>query len=202
MAEQLTPIKGKEFMAKILAGEKSFNNLKLEEGFDFNSCEGFAEMISYLLAADLRLMPIMLVNSDLSHCIAKNLYLPYARAQGANFMGAGIIGSTFNGADLFWARFDGADLRASDLVGVNLTKGSLYEADLRGGDISKSDLFSTDLNGAKFQLTELCNMHNLEYAVNIKKAHFSGAIVTEAERAIIRKELGFRKYFTWLTLKK
>ncbi len=201
MAEQLTPIKGDEFIVKLLNGERSFQNVKLEEGFDFNSHDGFAEMLDYLRTADLKLSPVRLVNSDFSHCIAKNLYLPYVRAQGADFIGADFLGSIFDGADFFWAKFDNADLRVSDIVGVDLIKGSLYEADLRGSNLSRSDFHGTNLEGAKFRLAELCDMRDFEYAINLKKAHFSGAIVTDRERAIIRKSLGFRKYFTRLELK-
>ena len=145
MAEQLTPIKGAELITKILGGEKCFSGVKLEEGFDFNSHDGFAELLNYLRNADLKLLPIRMVNSDLSHCIAKNLYLPYVRAQDADFIGADFLGATFDGADFFWAKFNRADLRVSNLFGVNFTKGRLYETDFRGGNLSTSDLRDTDL---------------------------------------------------------
>lgn len=48
MVYKLNEMEGKEFINKILEGEKDFSGIKLKYGFDLSSYEAFEELNSYL----------------------------------------------------------------------------------------------------------------------------------------------------------
>jgi len=48
MTTQLIFVKGKEFIKKILSGERDFSGIELEEGFDLCGDDSFDELQEYL----------------------------------------------------------------------------------------------------------------------------------------------------------
>ena len=64
MPAQLTQVSGKEFVGKILQGERDFSGISLEPQFDLGHYEGFEEMQAYLKKQDLRKNPVIIDNSE------------------------------------------------------------------------------------------------------------------------------------------
>src|SRR3989344_2581987 len=195
MKDVVKYMKGKDFVKKILEGERDFSRIKLENGFNLTDFEGFRDLQTYLQEADLQKYPIILDYAALMYINASGLYLPYvngrkinleranlerANLEGANFWEANLREANFWGAN-FWeanlreANFWGAILWSADLSGADLSEANLWGADLAGADLSGAILWRANLEIAR----------KLETVLNLDKANLYGAIVTEKERAII-----------------
>jgi uncharacterized protein YjbI with pentapeptide repeats len=114
-------MKGEEFIKKILAGERDFSGIKLEEGFDLSGHESYAELQGYLRKAQesFKESPIILDNSELRHIKANELYLPFVRGREANL----------KEADLREAYLEGANLKKANLKGAKNLETALHVED-------------------------------------------------------------------------
>jgi len=165
MATTLNYLAGKDFVRKVLAGERDFSRTKLEEGFDLTGHEGFSEMQMYLKNTNLNEVRLNLNDSEWRQVTARELHLPF-----------------FNGknVDLYKANLRGANLYKANFGGANL-----YKANFGGADLYKANLGGADLRG----VTNLGNTKNLQDAI------FDETIVTEVEKAIIEECLKKRRLF-------
>ena len=82
---------GREFISKILAGEKDFSGIRIEKGFDLHGYEIFEEMKRYLCGERLHINPIIIRDSEFRYIKAAGLYLPYTQGVGADFEGANLV---------------------------------------------------------------------------------------------------------------
>src|SRR3989344_3052137 len=210
MKDVVKYMKGKDFVKKILEGERDFSSIKLEDSFNLSGFKGFEDLQRYLKKADLRHYPIILDYAKLISIQASGLYLPYvngvcinleeadleraklweAKLVGANLSGAILMGANLEeailqrtnlvGANLVGANLDGADLRGANLVGANLGG-----EDLRGADLGQANLEGVNLKRTNLRKANLEIARKLETIINLGKAKLYGAIVTEKERAII-----------------
>jgi uncharacterized protein YjbI with pentapeptide repeats len=194
MEKKLRFMKGEEFVQKILSGERDFSNIELENNFDLSSHDGFDDLQSYLKSADLEEKPIMVQNSKFRQLDADGIFMPYLKANNANFKHATFMGANFENAQL-----KNADLRYAKLAQVNMKNSYLVNADLRQADLYLSSLIGTiltgvDLAGASLQYTNmqsavLKGIKNLVLARFVETTNFQFADLTEKEKSIIRNEL-------------
>jgi len=91
MVTRLKDMGGREFISKILAGEKDFSGIRIEKGFDLHGYEIFEEMKRYLCGERLHINPIIIRDSEFRYIKAAGLYLPYTQGVGANFEGANLV---------------------------------------------------------------------------------------------------------------
>lgn len=117
---KLTPMRGEEFVKRILDGEREFSNIELEKGFNLSGYEGFNELQNYLKNYDLRENPVIINNSDFSYVRADGLYLPYVQGIRAKFEKAYLREADLLGASLMKAYLKGAYLLGANLKGAYL----------------------------------------------------------------------------------
>jgi uncharacterized protein YjbI with pentapeptide repeats len=194
MAKKLIFMKGQEFVQKTISGERDFSNIELEQNFDLSGYEGFGELQTYLLAADLKERPLIVENSKFRQLDADGIYLPFLKANNVNFKHA-----TFMGANFENAHFKNADFRYAKLTQANMKNSNLENSDLRQSDLYLSSLIGTVLMGADFsgaslqytnmQAADLKGIKNLELARFVGTANFQFAKLTEKEKSVIRDEL-------------
>jgi len=194
MATQLIFVKGKEFIKKILSGERDFSGIELEEGFDLCGDEGFDELQKYLKKCEFKENPINIEGSKLRHLDADGIYLPFVRAEGVNLKHAALMGANLENAQL-----EMSDLRYARLSRVKLIGANLRNADLRLADLNLAFLIKAILTGADFEAADLeyTNMKsanlkgvkNLQWARFLKTANFQFAEITDKEKEIIRQAL-------------
>ena len=91
MVTRLKDMGGREFISKILAGEKDFSGIRIEKGFDLHGYEIFEEMKRYLCGERLHINPIIIRDSEFRYIKAAGLYLPYTQGVGADFEGANLV---------------------------------------------------------------------------------------------------------------
>ncbi len=194
MATQLIFVKGKEFIKKILSGERDFSGIELEEGFDLCGDDSFDELQEYLKKCDFKENPINIEGSKLRRLDADGLYLPFVQAKGVNLKHAALMGANLESAQL-----EMSDLRYARLSGVKLTNANLRNADLRLADLNLAFLIGTSLTEANFEAADLeyTNMKNadlkgvknLQWARFLKTVNFQFADITDKEKEIIRQAL-------------
>ena len=194
MAKQLILVKGKEFIKKILSGERDFSGIELEEGFDLCGDDSFDELQEYLKKCDLKENPINIEGSKLRRLDADGIYLPFVRAKGANLKHAALMGANLENAQL-----EMSDLRYARLSRVKLNNANLKNADLRLADLNLASLVKAILTGADFEAADLeyTNMQsadlkgvkNLQWARFLKTVNFQFAEITDKEKEIIRQAL-------------
>jgi len=206
MALRLT---GEEFIKKILAGERDFKGIILQN-FNLSGHELFQEMQNYLKKQDLEKNPIDLSESQLNEVIAIGLFLPFVQAERAhlwradfskaylaagNFKSAFLLGANFAQAKLRKVNFEKAYLFVAKfseayLFEANFTGAILEEANLEKADIKKVNFHETDLRNAN-----LIEVKNLETVLNLAYAKFGNTKVTEKEKEIIEEALGERLFY-------
>ena len=91
MVTRLKDMGGREFISKILAGEKDFSGIRIEKCFDLHGYEIFEEMKRYLCGERLHINPIIIRDSEFRYIKAAGLYLPYTQGVGADFEGANLV---------------------------------------------------------------------------------------------------------------
>src|SRR3989344_1245814 len=180
MKDVVKYMKGKDFVKKILEGERDFSRIKLENGFNLTDFEGFRDLQTYLQEADLQKYPIILDYAALMYINASGLYLPYVNGRKINLERASLERANLEGAN-FWE----ANLREANFWGANFWEANLREANFWGAILWSADLSGADLSGANFWRANLEIARKLETVLNLDKANLYGAIVTEKERAII-----------------
>ncbi|MEM4702983.1 MAG: pentapeptide repeat-containing protein [Candidatus Pacearchaeota archaeon] len=190
MVTQLIPMKGDELVKKILAGERNFSRIKLEEGFNLSNHESFEELQKYLINAGLYLNPIIIDNSELRGVVAKTLYLPFFRGREADLSGADLSEANLSGAYIWRANLSRAYLSEANLSGAYIWRANLSEAYL-----SEANLLRAYLSEANLSRADLKNVKNLAKTFNLEHAIFCYTIVTEREKKIIEKALQKKQLF-------
>lgn len=200
---------GKEFIRRLLSGERDFSKIRLEEGFNFDTSSFTHNLREYLLSQDFSKYPISLCGSDLSHIKLYNYNFAFTQGKGADFTGASLIASNFQEAHLEESSFLEADLRD-----VNFKEANLYHADLRASKLhnvnfshtclSGTDLREAILNTASFDRTDLRGtdlrgVSGLEDCNSVRTAKFKYTKVTEREKAIIDRLLESDTAFTLMS---
>ena len=211
MTEQLKKMTAEEFVKKVLAGERDFSCISLS-GQNLNRYEGFWEMQDYLKRchfsedeANLGKNPIILTGSVLIGVYAHGLYLPYVKAEGADFTGSYFDNACFIRGDFEEAEFSHVSLKnawLSDVLEVtSFNKASLHQANLAGACLKYAQLEDTDLGKADLDGA------NLDYAVlkqaNLEKASLVSTSFREAdlEGANLEEVNAARAYFRHTNLK-
>ena len=139
MKDVVKYMKGKDFVKKILEGERDFSSIKLEDSFNLSGFKGFEDLQRYLKKADLRHYPIILNYAELIYIKASGLYLPYVNGrkinlERANLPRANLREANLERANLYRANLRGADLQEANLREANLREANLQEAILRGAN--------------------------------------------------------------------
>ena len=134
MKDVVKYMKGKDFVKKILEGERDFSSIKLEDSFNLSGFKGFEDLQRYLKKADLRHYPIILNYAELIYIKASGLYLPYVNGRKINLERANLPRANLREANLERANLYRANLRGADLQEANLREANLQEAILRGAN--------------------------------------------------------------------
>jgi uncharacterized protein YjbI with pentapeptide repeats len=194
MANELIFMKGREFVQKVLSGERDFSNIELEQDFDLSGYEAFDELQTYLKDADLEEKPLIVENSKFRQLDADGLYLPFIKANNANFKHG-----TFMAANFENGQFKNTDFRYAKLAQVSMKNSNLENSDLRQADLYLSSLIGTILTGADFsgaslqftnmQAADVKRIKNLGLARFVETTNLQFAQLTEKEKSVIRSEL-------------
>lgn len=205
MATQRILMGGKEFVEKVIDGERDFFGIKLEEGFDLAGYKGFSVMQDYLKKQDLESNPVDITHSVFRYVSASGLYLPHVKGVGidlsgadlieANLSGADLCGAHLSGANLIGAELSDADLNSANLAGADLCGARLFGANLSVADLAGANISGANLSGANLMGTCLRHVYNLECAEGLGHAAYFKTKVTEKEKAIIEKALEGRNLF-------
>ena len=112
----LIQMNGKEFIAKILGGEKDLKGIILPEYYDLTDHEEYGTMQQYLKEhIDER---IDLSDSIMIGIVATGIYLPRVIARGANLERANLWKANLEEANLWRAYLEGSNLGEANLLGV------------------------------------------------------------------------------------
>ena len=170
-------LEGVEFLEKILAGERDFVGIELPKGLLLASFfDAFREVRNYLEnnLEDLRDNPIDLSESKIEYVRAKDLYLPYVKAENACFKGSRFIRSDWFAAFLENASFEDCFLRGSDF-----TYAHLQGAEFKGAKLGEINFENADLRGAR----------NLDLTKRLGSSNFSNTTISTASVDALRKRI-------------
>jgi len=187
-------LSGKEFVEKVLAGERDFSFVRLEPGFDPESHEQYDAFKSALAEAASDGDHLTLTGAAFRSIGADGLTLRSMEARGASFKAATLLGANLEEANL-----ENADLRHATLATADLSHANLRNADLRcanfmyarliAADLAGANVEAADLEYANMQRADLKDLRNLDRAKGTPTVNFNFAQLTEQEKAIIRMEL-------------
>jgi uncharacterized protein YjbI with pentapeptide repeats len=194
MKKEFIPIKGDEFIRKLLSGERDFSRMDLEPGFDLCGHSAFDELQEYLKKCDLKREPVNIEGARLRHIDADGLYFPFVHANGADLKHAALMGANLENAqlshvDLRYARLPKAQMNGSNLNGADLRSASLSLASLKKAVLAEADLEAADLEYVNMQGADLKGVKNLEWARFLKTVNFQFVDIAEKEKNIIRQAL-------------
>ncbi len=202
MPFQLTPLRGEEFIRKVLHGDRYFTAVRLEEGFDFTKAEDYSTLRRYLEKNGHRKLEV--TDSEFRYIRAPELMLARLQGERANFEGSYLVGGEFGNAELEQACFREADLTGADFSGARLTRAVLEkatladccldEADLTEAKLQKARLHRANLNEANLARTDLRNVRGLEYCYNVESASFDETIISPQELDILRRLLEKKRF--------
>jgi len=194
MATNRVFLSGKEFVEKILAGERDFPSVQLEPGFDVESHVQYEAFKSALADMASDGDHLILTDAVFRSIGADGLTLGAVEAGGACLKGATLLGANLEGANL-----ENADLRHAALAMADLSHANLRNADLRcsdlmyarlvGAALPRANVEAADLEYANMQRADLRGLKNLDRAKGTATVNFNFAELTEQEKAIIRMEL-------------
>ena len=178
-------ISEKEFIRKILTGQKYFRGISLQRRLSANDLE---ELREYLKGQNFTENPIIISDSEIRGIQLSGLNLSYVDAKetdftGTDFTDANLYGANFRGAILKGAIFRKAILTAADLTEALLSGAECGEANLR-----EANLYRTHLGRACFEGADLRDVRNLEFALGLHQAYFSNTIVTPKDKEISDQE--------------
>ena len=204
-------MKGDEFVAKLLAGERDFRRIKLEKGYDLSAHERYGELQKFFCNSqeDLKENPLNIIQADCSYVTAPKLCLPYTKASGAKLLYADFHDSTFdeanfsaanlrysnlqgtyfrnanlNGANLFAANLTGSVLTFANLSDANLSCANLHEASL-----GRSNCYGTDFERADLSSADLEMIKNLSNARCLLSAHFLYTKISKDDVSVCKQAL-------------
>ena len=184
---------GEELINKILGGERDFSGINLEVGFKFSRHDGYNNLKDYLRNnATEEKPPYNFASSKLVMMTAKELYLPFASFENADFKAAEIYDSDFTKANFnnayFWAatiqdsnfseaNLEGAYLKQTTLSGINFTG-----ANMKGVDLIEADLQFVQFNSANLQNAKMNGVGDgAIISNNFEGANLEGATYTKEE---------------------
>lgn len=215
MAEHLKQMKGDEFVAKLLAGERDFRRIKLEEGYKGPVGDGYSKLNTYFHenTNDFIENPLKLFNADFSHVFFGGFNFSHAKArevkfekseflycrfksadlQSANFYGARLVKADFSDAKLISASFLSADLTSAYLLRTDLTQADFESARLREATFAHANVFSARFRDANLYKADLLFVHNLDQAIGLSSAHFLETKVDRKDLPTLKRALKKRK---------
>jgi len=214
MTEPLKQMKGEEFVTKLLAGERDFRRIKLEEGFRAPKDE-YSSLITYFNTNtdDFIENPLNFIGADLSRGYFSGLNFSYAKAQGASFERSEFPGGLFISADLQNANFTQARLTKANFSDATLINANFWDADLSSAYLNKADLTQANFGSAKLNKAILVNSNvynasfsntnlskanlnyvlNLDHARDLSSAHFLETIVDRKDLPVLKRAIKDRK---------
>ena len=186
MTGTLTEIAPKDFVKRILGGERDFSSTRLTGALDDEA--GYAGLGAYLREQDLRAENLMAAGSDWSGLKARGLFFQFSKLAGINLSGADLRGADFRRTDFTGANLEGADLSGATVIGCRFR-----EANLAGAVLRATDFYEASLPGAKLTGADLTRAFLLRLA--LKEADLTGAVLTGAimYRADLRGVIGLDK---------
>ncbi len=179
-------LSGKEFIAKLLSGERDFDWVNLEGSFDITRHERFLELQEYCRKQHFSKSPLQFNYAIFYQVVARGLSLPHLRAYKANFQGAdfSVLTDEDVHAQMKYAssqypyRGLQPDLtREASLAGSFFVHANLFYAKLRGTDLSNATLvgaglYDVDMEGADFRNADL----NGAIATGLQKARNADSV--------------------------
>lgn len=194
MAQSNTKLSGVEFIEKLLSGEKDFTGIHLEPYFNLSGNENFEALHEYLQEQDLEKEPVILEGAELRGLDADGLFMPFLKANGANFkhatlMEANLEFAELRSTDFRYARLPqvgmhGADLRKADMRQADLNLSILTECKLGGTNVAGAHLLFTNMQGAN-----ITDIMNLVHGRSVDTANFQYVSLSDKEKQAIRMEL-------------
>src|SRR3989338_2141284 len=173
---------GKEFIAKILGGEKDLKGIILPEYYDLTDHEEYGTMQQYLKEhIDER---IDLSDSIMIGIVATGIYLPRVIARGANLERANLWKANLEEANLWRAYLEGSNLGEANLWRAYLGEANLEEANLREANLWRAYLGEANLEEANLEEANLLGVKDFKTA-KIKNARFGYAIMDPETQEII-----------------
>lgn len=184
MASKLTPVKGEEFIKKILEGERDFRKIRLEEGFRLSEHSCFKILHDYIVKEagcvsvqsinHLKENPIDISGSEFKYLVAKGLYLPYTEGSNVDFSYAdlsdGLSGRFRRCTELEGSNFKNARFYKTNLSFSYLRDVNFQDADLENADIGCARLYHTAFNNA--------NLRNVSFYIT---KFLEGSVLTGAD---------------------
>ncbi len=202
MPLQLTPLRGKEFIRRILGGERDFRQIQLEQGFDFTAIEEYSTMLQYLERNNRQ--KLLLADSELRYIRAPGISLPRLNGVRVNLEGSCLIGAKFEEADFHQACFRGADLTETHFRGAQLPQAILEQAVLLnsyfdGADLTEANLKRVRLPGSSWEEADLSRadlrgVRGLEYCRYLESVTWESTVVSQKERDSLRRILEKGKF--------
>src|SRR3989344_788100 len=196
------PITLKEIVEEIQKGSRDFTYRTLTGSRNLEVA-GLEELNNYLRSlepAQLKESPVAISYSFFQGLKAHRIYLPHLRGIEARLQGADL-----RGADLKEANFSGANLERANLYRTDLRGATLHKSNLEGAILGKAKLMGTNLEGAKLGGGDLweANLHkadlrgayDLGSVLGLTPRNFGNTIVTEEEKAIIKKVMKLNEMF-------
>ena len=175
MATKLVLMDGEEFTAKLLAGERDFRRIKLEQGFDFTRHDSYSKIKDYLRKQDFSKNPIDISNSKLRYIIATGLYFQFLKAVNVDLTCADLRTTFFGQANLEKACLAGANLSEN----TNFWHANLFRADLSFTNLKDSKFYRADLEQATLLSADAQNADFLR--ANLSGTFLCGAKLTKAD---------------------
>ena len=210
MLKQLKYMKGEEFVKKILAGERNFSDIELEENFNLNNFEWINDLQTYLKDQNFEKSPFLFNSSEFIGIKAACLQFPFSKGYETNFGGgATLYDIDFSYSDFMRANFFSGTLNRINFSHSNLSKAdfgivalqrayfnqadlnsaNFYGACLDMANLQGANLFGTQFSRATFTRADLRYTTNLEKSISLEFALFSETKVTEEEKKIIEEIL-------------
>jgi uncharacterized protein YjbI with pentapeptide repeats len=182
---ELTSITVADLAQRILNGERDFSATRLSGDGNLAALAGYADLLSYLRAQDLRNAPVVAEGADWQRLVAPGLFFQAAKLSDANLSGADLRGADLRRAELVGAQLVGADLSGATLVVARLMKANLQDASLRGADLYEANPTDANLRGANAAGARLLRL-------SLRGADLAGATLTGTDlyRADLRGVLG------------
>ena len=181
---------GKEFVNKILSGERDFCKIRLV-GYHLSNQE-VKELEDYLKKQDLQNNPITIEFSEFLGFSAENLYFPYTNGGAASFIDSDLKGAYLLGADFFKGKFKNVKLKGANLQGADFQEVDLYCVNFQGACLQKVNFI-----GAKLEEVDLRCVNGLEEAIGLALASYSNVKVTEKERKIVEERYNRALLINW-----
>lgn len=198
MKRNLAYMSGNEFVQKILAGERDFQNIRLEPAFNLRFHEAYQDLNNLLkfsgdwrnpfnisgssficLNAELDWRSTIGKNVLFYGAILKGSYFDYSKMHESCFEHANLDGVSFHNARLRQANFEYANLNRANFMRVrafgasfghaNLSNAMFYRANLRHADFQDANLLAAGFDKVNLEDTTFNN------------ANLSGAKITDVK---------------------